>query len=435
MDEGAGKNKRINRKTIAYAIFLLVIFLLPWQTRWIFRELTLGQGVWEYGRLSIYAVEVLIFLSAIIKGKHQPMGGARKPIGYGILFLGGVFISISFAINGGLAFGQMLHLAAAFAFFYLLLERTYKTKHFVIAFILGLIVPAVLGWVQVLTGMSPASSFLGLAVHEAAELGQSVVETESGRILRAYGSLSHPNVFGGFLAVGTLLLGWLVHVYQDHKYRLLLAVPIVISSATLVITFSRSAWLATIVGFLVLLALMMWFKRTLPRDAIPLGTVGLLAVLATLIMFQSAVFTRFQPNLRLEAQSIEQRAGEYSHVIDVVRQNPFTGVGLGGYTQALWNLDPGAESWAYQPIHNTIILIFAETGLLGLFLFVLWFASIDKINYRVKRTVDGMFGMSLGTVILVIALFDHYAWTSWPGLALMAFSFAMMLRWSLEAKR
>jgi len=433
--EKTTRNRFLNRQTICSALLLVVIFLLPWQTRWIFRELTLGGGVWEYGKLSIYVVEALLLFAAAWKGKHEPMAGSGRAIGFGMLLIGAAFISISLGVHPTVGFGALFHLGAAFALFYLLLDRSHKTEHLVLAFVLGLILPAALGWFQVLTGGSPSSTFLGLAVHQAAQLGQSVVETESGRILRAYGSLSHPNVFGGFLAVGVMCVAWLVHRFRFDVKRWWLMVPILVLSATVVITFSRSAWLALIVGFLVLLGLMFWYKKIPPREAIPLGSLALVAVLVTLLMFHSVVFTRFQPNTRLEAQSIRERSGEYTHVLDVVRQNPFTGVGIGAYTQALYDLDPGGESWGYQPIHNTFLLIFAETGLLGFLLFVRWFTAIDQVNWKVRSKANGMFGMALGSLILVLAFFDHYPWSSWSGLALMAFCFALMLRWSLEATK
>ena len=71
-----------------------------------------------------------------------------------------------------------------------------------IAFLAGLVIPIMLGWYQVATGTSPSSTLLGLASHEATALGASVVETQGERLLRAYGSLSHSNDFGGLNGVG-----------------------------------------------------------------------------------------------------------------------------------------------------------------------------------------------------------------------------------------
>ncbi|MFC1788242.1 O-antigen ligase family protein [Patescibacteria group bacterium] len=47
-------------------------------------------------------------------------------------------------------------------------------------------------------------------------------------------------------------------------------------------------------------------------------------------------------------------------------KNPITGVGVSGYTFVLSELKPDQRVWAYQPIHNSFLLILAEVGLLGL---------------------------------------------------------------------
>src|SRR3989344_8224312 len=42
--------------------FYLFIFLLPWQTRWIWQDAFLNGFTWEYGRFSLYGTEILVGL-------------------------------------------------------------------------------------------------------------------------------------------------------------------------------------------------------------------------------------------------------------------------------------------------------------------------------------------------------------------------------------
>ncbi|NMB48140.1 hypothetical protein GYA13_01685 [Candidatus Kuenenbacteria bacterium] len=45
----------------------MFIFLLPWQTRWIFRDYQIDGQVFEYGRLSLYGFDIiLIVIMAIL---------------------------------------------------------------------------------------------------------------------------------------------------------------------------------------------------------------------------------------------------------------------------------------------------------------------------------------------------------------------------------
>jgi hypothetical protein len=422
------RNEEISRRMLVAAVFLL-----PWQMRWIFEQLTLNGEAFEYGKLSLYAVQVLIVAALAIRGWPPLRPEAGKPLRNGLWFLAACFLSVAFSQFFSLAAGLMLHVVGAFVLFWLLLDERIPTRSIVCAFVAGLIIPCVLGWWQVATGTSPTSTLLGLAGHDAATLGDSVVETSTGRILRAYGTLPHPNMFGGYLAAGLILLAWLTRHVHDARERLWLLVPTTLFAATIIVTFSRSAWLAAAAAFAVMFALMLWFRKLPPRRAIPMFGMAVIAITMTLVAFHNPVITRFQPQARLEAKSIAERSGDYLYVDDVIKLNPLTGAGVGNYPVALAIVRPDDPVWTYQPIHNTFLLVFGELGIIGLIALIFWFASIDTVNYRVLSTANGMFGAALGTVLLVVALLDHYPWSLWPGLALMAVCFALILRWSMEA--
>ena len=159
---------------------------------------------------------------------------------------------------------------------------------------------------------------------------------------------------------------------------------------------------------------------------------GLVTLIATTLIFNAAVIARFQPSLRLEAKSITERQSSYGLVWPVFATNPITGVGIGGYTPALAQLQPNQPVWFYQPVHNTYFLILAELGLLGLVLWLVWLVTILNEIWSVHKTTGGIFAITLGSALAIIALFDHYLWSSWPGLALSAFVIALAIRLSSE---
>lgn len=424
----------MKRGSLANLVALVALFLLPLQTRWIYRDLTIAGEGWEYGRLSIYAVEILILFAVTLRGGLRVPGRLLpfvKPIA---LFFGVLMISAAFSQNVSVALGALPHFAAAVALFSLVIDERTDLRRAAWAFVLGLVVPSALAWWQVVTGTSPAFSWLGLASHDAVTLGQSVVETETGRILRGYGTLPHPNIFGGYLAVGLVALGWLAHHAKTRTSRLLLSAPVALIASTLVITFSRSAWLAVALGFGTLAAVALAKRRALPHRAIPLMTLACVAALVTLAVFHVAVFTRFfgiagsgfagQPAARLEAKSIEERAGSYAMFDDVILTNVVTGVGPGNYTVALATIFPGAPAWSYQPIHNVFFLALAETGLILLLPAVKFFLALYRLIRENLATAGGLFALAILAALLPIALLDHYLWSLWPGLALDAVALA-----------
>jgi O-antigen ligase len=274
----------------------------------------------------------------------------------------------------------------------------------------GLIAPTILGLWQVISGSSQESTFLGLSFQDAQTAGTAVVEIGSSRILRAYGSFPHPNIFGGFVAIGLLSLSWLVYKIENKRQFLFLIIPAIFLPVALVITFSRGAWLAATAGFIFI--------------------VGLISLLSTLILFFPQVSARFEPSLRVEKISIEERASQYSWFDDVFKHNPLFGVGPGAYTFALNAIDPEKNVWGYQPIHNTFLLILGEIGVLGLAAFIYFILRVDQISARVSKKIEGVFGLSFGIALLTLALFDHYLWSLWPGLALGVFGISLIIQLS-----
>ena len=53
------------KKLVEYG-FYLFIFLLPWQTRLIWRDATLNGFTYEYGRASLYGTQILLWVLLLL---------------------------------------------------------------------------------------------------------------------------------------------------------------------------------------------------------------------------------------------------------------------------------------------------------------------------------------------------------------------------------
>lgn len=415
---------------------LLAVFLLPWQTRWIFERRTLPSGEgWEYGQLSLYAVEILIMLALglrMLAGRPTNQEPTRRFFHpWLLLLLPGLGLIRS--ADPTLTVASWGHLLFASGFIVLLLDARIRSPHLLKSFVSGLIPAVLLGWWQLLMGESPASSLFGLASHAAAVPGDAVVQLEDGfRLLRAYGPLPHPNIFGGFLAVGFLSLIALFHrrSWQDP----FLAVGSLAVGSGLILTFSRSSWVALLVGVIVFVLLMLWERRTPPHTAIPAIVFLLCVTAATAILFFKPIVSRVNISLPLEANSLAERLGQWSAWDDVWYAAPWTGVGVGGYTLILAQAHPDSPSWAYQPIHNTFVLLVTEVGVIGMLVFGWVLFRYVYILWGHRAWSGGMFALSLMSLWFVLGMFDHYLWSLEPGLMLTGFVLAMGWRMAKQER-
>ena len=402
----------------------LFFFLLPWQTRWIFgQELIVGEP-FSFGVMSLYVTEVIvlmIFLATMVGKKWKwPLRPASAKLL--VAFLLACLVSLLFAQSVSLGAAHLLHIVFASMLFAVLLDRRVNVEHVAIAFVAGLIIPIGLGVFQFLVGSSDASMLLGLAARDAQALGDSIIEIGEGRVLRAYGSLPHPNIFGGYLVVGLLLLlGFNHHALKKHGWSFLLVLALMVIG--LVLTFSRSAWLAlAIVG-----VIWMTHRLTVKKKRNWNVEWKRIVVGGVIVLFASALWPSVIDRVAVDGSSasVTERLAQYEDWSETFPQAWLFGHGVGNYTLAVEATDGSREWWQYQPVHNTPLLLLAEVGLVGLVLLISFCVFALRGNIDVKKRAVPLLAC---LALVVISLFDHYLWTTWSGLALTATSFALLVR-------
>jgi len=215
----------------------------------------------------------------------------------------------------------------------------------------------------------------------------------SGRlVLRPYATFPHPNVLAGFILVSLILIG----INKEGGWRRIIKwAAQILGSIAIILSFSRATWLIGLLAGLVLVV-RDWRKK---KDMV----IGLIIFLALI----GGLFYRFA--LPLSGQeAIIQRFSLAQIAIRMIKVNPLAGVGLNNFIPQLPNYwqQFGMTYWL-QPVHNIFLLIAAETGLVGLVVFlwllVLTFKRLVAANYWLLVTV-----LSL---ILALGLFDHYWFT------------------------
>jgi len=412
-------------KIIEYGLYLLA-FLLPIQTRLIIKA-----GFNEYQTYSLYGVDILLILVLLlfaicvvyswIAGQIRNDKNELVPYGNRIIwwFIGGFVlisaISFLFASDKLLAIYKFGWLILGVGLFWLITRVNYNKLKLIYAMLVGIFLQAVLGIWQFLTQSSFANKWLGLAAHDPAQLGTSVVEfiAKDGigeRWLRAYGGLDHPNILGGVLAVGILLI---VFLFLDNKnselkikYKKAIFYSLFFIFITaLFFTFSRGAWLAVLAGGLFMLISFV-IKRDLKSQKEMLIAILLSSILIGVLFFQynELVITRLGDNSRLEIKSRIERVASYNEALQIIKKYPLTGVGLGNYTLALSREIPNQESFYYQPTHNVFLLVCAETGIIGLLFFVL--INLSLLIFSFKKMNDR--AVAIIIALIVIMSLDHW---------------------------
>lgn len=396
-------------KTKQY-LFYIIVFLLPWQTRWIITDPQVNGGVWEYGRLSLYSWDILLLVLILLslpdlvtwfknlKPKLKNFSGLTLFVwSYSLLWLLSL-ISVFWSDEKTLTLYWSSRLLVGGLLWPLWSVNKVKSKKVLLSLILAGVIQSVWGSIQFISQATFSNKWLGVAEHPLSVGGTSVVLTDAGRWLRAYAGQVHPNVLGGLLMISLVSVVWLMVKNKSDKLYWLYYVLLL---PGLFFSFSRGAWL----GFIIVLAWWWLINKSVRLILFKAGLVFILFFGVLTTLYPSPVLGRLLGTSRLEQQSFEERYESYSSSSNILKSSWATGVGMGNYTKALQKFEPGMPFYKYQPVHNIFLLVLTELGVVGLILFILLLLSLI-INH-------GLFSDELLFIvpILFISLFDHYWWT------------------------
>ncbi len=425
-------------KKISNNLFYLFIFLLPWQTVFIWREIFISKEKWQYGTIGIYFTDIILALWIILvlgKKFKKTIFNFRFPTfsqiqitDYPVLIVSFIlwsFFSIFWSPDKTLAFYFSLKLLLGAGLFFALQEIKINWRKFTEVFLSAAVLQSALAISQFTFQRSFSNKWLGMSNYDSWRGGISVLENEGGRWLRAYGSFPHPNILGGYLALAFIVgLYFLLNSYKNNAVNLN---QITILSGLLIIflgillTFSRSAWLALVVG-IIFLSVFAWRKGAhsknrwlLKKVFIQLGLIfGLAGIVFTSCLGYNFFLNRFNTGERLEKKSINDRSLYFKQAEKIIKENFWLGTGAGNYTLTVFQKDKIKKPiWQYQPVHNVFMLVWAELGITGLILFL---AILIKIFLIAKRN-ENVFMVAF--IMLGILFFlDHWFWDTHFGMLL-----------------
>jgi len=220
--------------------------------------------------------------------------------------------------------------------------------------------------------------------------------------------MPHPNILGGLVLL--TLLGpaslFLLNRKPHYPALILFGLGIIL----LILTFSRSAWL----GFIIFAVMLIAKSKDLDQKKL------ILFISATVIVLISSLLPLRElilPRVRTQGVAVEQisTVGRFwldRQAIDMFRGSPVLGVGIGSFILELSNT--AVAGAPIEPVHNVLLLVMAELGLIGLILF-LGICSLMVFKVLRSRSPATILAGAMVAGLGVISLFDHYLWTLAPG--------------------
>jgi len=427
------------KKIIKY-LFVTFIITLPLSTVWIFNERIIGASKWQYGTGQLFLPELILFLLIFLstgwltktsglnlkKFNFKNLDSSQGQIVLALwLFLGWASLSTLWSAEPTATYYLWVRFLEGGALLLLLLNLKLKKEWLLMPLAISAGLQALIAINQFISQSITANKLLGIATHSAEDLGTIVIETSSGRWLRAYGTLAHPNILGGLLIFG-LIATMILYFQAGKKSQPLLMGLASLIGAGIFCSFSRSAFLALILIFICIgtITAIKFSKNYDNLKSLKPLSASLLIIISLSLIYQPLIQSRSQLTGRLENKSVQERLTQSQQAWQSIKTAPLIGVGLNSYTYSIWQQQQLLPIRDYQPVHNLFLLATAELGLIGLTLLLLLLITVIR-QARQNHVAPVYYAPLLAFVI--ISFFDHYFWTQFTGIILFWLSLFLLL--------
>jgi len=413
----------------ARLVFGVVIVLMPFRFRYLLLERPVSLVYKDFTDFLLFGsdIAVLVLLSlwafSLLFARRPALLGP-KFIWLPLLGLSFTSLTTSFlSLDAELSLYHTLRLIVLFLFYLYVVNEIRSRSLIVISVSVQVIVQSLVALAQFFLQSSIGLKYFGEHELNPAVSGVSIVSTGVTRVLRSYGLAEHPNILGGCLALGMILL---LAVYLHGKQHSQRGAALVfwVGLPALLVTFSRSAWLALLSGMAILVGAVAlerdWQKL---RSVLWLGLISIF-LLAPLVWSHSDyigarlnVGHSFVKN-PYENRSIGERLLLAEAGIHIFFDKPLSGVGLGASALAIKKYFPDFPG-SFVPPHFVLLAAAMETGIFGLTFYVLllllpWVAlARKKIGLRSNPTL--LVTSALLVSVTLIGIFDIYPWLLPPG--------------------
>jgi len=382
------------------------LFLLPTQLgKHFFFSFSYLNGVRvDYLAPTLYLIDIIFFLIFIFNFSLFFSFLRQKKLMFLFLILG---LNLLFSLSKPIAFYSILKFFQFIFIFYFFYQTKVNDYLFLISFLSITTLEVFLAFYQLKFGKSYDGFFYFLGERHLNLSTPAIAKTSffGQELLRPYATFSHPNSLAGFYL---LFYVFLLTDKNFDRYFWLKNILLFLSSLLILFSFSK----VTIILFLII-NLAFYFPKI---------RLCWLCFLAKIITFFSIFFIFL--SAKGDLLSLEKRKELILQSLNIIKNYPLFGVGLGNYLLGQKNFSSSFPLFFNQPVHNIFLLLMAELGL-PFFTFLLFFL-IDFFKKNSKKIPLTTYYLLLTTILT--GFFDHYWLTLKQNFLLLAVVFGISLK-------
>lgn len=358
---------------------LTIVSLTELRLSFIFVIVAIGYVLWLVDRSKINHQPILFFASTSVPA-------------LGMIFVS--IISIFYAQDLQLSFFKIAQLVELFLVYFYLANhlRTKNEFQFFVAVLLGaILVESFLMVLQRFTGLE--FSIAGITAE---------IETVSQRVAGTFGT---PDTAGSIVSATMAIACVMIWLFTKNLHKVLAGICLVFGTMAIILTASRAAWISFAIA-MIGAVFAGWWRGWLNGKSIILLMVIAIIILAA---FYPTIVNRLTEDDRGSAASRPMMFRLAWNVIKSSYSNFIFGVGVNNYALVAHNYytaDIGNLGYIiYSSVHNAYLLAWAETGIFGLLLFLVFLANPLLRTWKYIRSNNrylSLIALGLGLALVEI---------------------------------
>lgn len=243
------------------------------------------------------------------------------------------------------------------------------------------------------------------------QTGGDMWATRNGTRAGAIGIFVTPANLGLF---SVLASGFFFSCYLNDFKKQKSLFALIIAAITIILTYSRTSY----VTLTVILIALFYVSKNSDKPLLSLKSFFMAVLPAAIVLYWLVFLSPFSATfLKTDADDMYQARLDHSAMgVDMWHLSPLIGVGINSHLEFVnRSVDLSKhvhnEFLTSNPIHNTHLIILAETGIVGLTMWVLFILStVRKARINISNNINTIFSLAEISLLMVYII---YGFTDW----------------------
>ncbi|MCH8556542.1 MAG: O-antigen ligase family protein [Balneolia bacterium] len=316
-----------------------------------------------------------------------------------VLFLSLIYLSLLWAPDPMGGFVDSTRLVISFFFIYIVFNELKRQEEMITLFVVTIAVATLLGFYALYQNVTN----IDVAVENIMAEGTLIRG-------RAVGTSDDPNRFATMFFIPMAFAGCVILAKAKFYYKIMAFLGLAVMGGGLIVTYSRSAWVAAILMIIIIA----WYYRNV-KLFVYIGILGVI-VLAAFPQLSITLINAAQRFLDITAGASDD-SSRIRIILGIAAIGMFIdtyllGVGFRGFPDRFTDYFSTQESIGVTEPHNITYTILAELGIIGIILFGLLFFKILRVawlNIKLSETeIEKIIAVTTFSTIIAFLVFYQF---------------------------